>query len=304
MELGELRHDELDSLGNKLEHDIVDILALAVDIDSRGNVAVDSQLCTVDILGHRQTEVLAFLILLKKREQAQTTSVVADDNKIKLAVIRPCERSRLEAAAVPAGIRRDAEQDILLHRLAVVDGHGELMTYFLAECLESRRDIRGLTRHKRHLLKIGLLRANLGVHAHGALVDGYLITALDNIKLDGDTGDLSLDIAELLLRAEQADKVVARAQRDNCDLAVGIAVSTVDYLIESSVAAAGIEAKRFAGFCVFPAVILGVALTFCDIDLIVETRLAAIVLDLGADNALGIALLSCCRVDEENMFHK
>ena len=54
----------------------------------------------------------------------------------------------------------------------------------------------------------------------------------------------------------------------------------------------------------FPAVVLGVALTFCDIDLIVETRFAAIVLDLGTDNALGIALLSCCRIDEENMFHK
>ena len=304
MELGELRHDELDSLGNKLKHDIVDILALAVDIDSRGNIAVDSQLCAVDILGHRQTEVLTFLILLKKREQAQTASVVADDNKVKLAVIRPCERSRLEAAAVPTGIRRDAEQDILLYRLAVVNSYGELMTYFLAERLESRRDIRGLTRHKRHLLEIGLLRANLGVHAHRALVDGYLVAALDNIKLDGYTRDLSLDIAELLLCAEQADKIVARAQRDNCDLAVGIAVSAVDHLIESSVAAAGIEAERFAGFCVFPAVVLGVALTFCDIDLIVETRFAAIVLNLGTDNALGIALLSCCRIDEENMFHK
>jgi len=108
VELGELRHDELDSLGNKLKHDIVDILALAVDIDSRGNIAVDSQLCAVDILGHRQTEVLTFLILLKKREQAQTASVVADDNKVKLADIRPCERSRLESAAVSTGIPPDA----------------------------------------------------------------------------------------------------------------------------------------------------------------------------------------------------
>lgn len=97
--------------------------------------------------------MLTLLVLLEQRSQAQAASVQTDDNKVKLAVIGPCKRSGHKSAAVPAGISRDAEQNVVFEGLVVIDFYSKIMTEFLEQRLNCREEVSHFAVDERKLLE-------------------------------------------------------------------------------------------------------------------------------------------------------
>ena len=135
-----------------------------------------------------------------------------------------------------------------------------MVAEFLEQRIEAADVVSALARDERQLLYLALHSANLGVHTHGALIDGYLVTALNDVKFNGHAVNDVVEIEKFLFGAEKADEIVARAERDNGDLGVLVAVCAVDNLIEGAVSAAGIEAQLLTALCTvlneFDAVVL------------------------------------------------
>jgi len=203
---------------------------------------VDNELLASLEIGDIPVEMLAALVFIEQSRQLQAAELALNDDEIEQTVVGVSLGSRHESAAVPAGITREAEEAVLSYLLAVVYLHGKVVAEFLEQRIEAADVVSALARDERQLLYLALHSANLGVHTHGALIDGYLVTALNDVKFNGHAVNDVVEIEKFLFGAEKADEIVARAERDNGDLGVLVAECAVDNLIEGAVSAAGIEA--------------------------------------------------------------
>ena len=90
--------------------------------------------------------------------------------------------------------------------------------------------------------------ADARVDPDGADVDGLPPVAVDDVQLTHLAVQQFVEYAEaVLLRAEAADEIVARAAREMGDRDVASTRRAADALVERSVAAAGIDAQLLSG---------------------------------------------------------
>lgn len=223
-------NNETHSLLDDLKGAIRYILALAINIDGRRGVAVNRHLFAAAEMGDIPAQMHTFFILRQERQQLESTIFLLHYNKIEHAVIRHCERGRFIAAAIPAGVRAHAKQQRHLFWLTAVDGNGKLIIKLTENAINRRSRISHIALHKREFLEGCLLCANLGINAHGALVDGNLIAALDAIQLKGGAIDLCVNIQKLLLCAKKPDKIIPRSKGQHRYFRIGVAKCAVDRL--------------------------------------------------------------------------
>ena len=198
----------------------------------------------------RQLLIAAALILADGAGDLQTAQFFHQKH-IQLAVGWIGLGDGIETAAVVAAVA-DAHKGLLaVNGLAI-----QLHHIMLADALD-HIDHRGggvgpEAVEQGQALIIGHIRADSGIQAHGADVQGEVIVAFNEVKGGLVRIHQPVQVEKCLGIVKELDEIVAAAAGEHRHRRIGKSRHAADHLVQRSVAAAGIDAKFLSGFAGLP----------------------------------------------------